>query len=372
MAEVVFILGAGASKSGGVPLMGEFLDAADKLEKRGDLPEEDSEKIRKVFEGIAALQDVHSKADLEINNIESVFAAFEMAKTLGGFAGYSPEDMDKLLVALRRLIVVTIESYLEFPAYTDSSSVVMFGNSGAGEYIEVKPPSPYPSFVERVKDVRQEYSPKRTVGLLTFNYDLALDYALYYEGISIDYGLENHYVERESIPVLKLHGSLNWAKGEVSSGIYPWMLGDFLDGEWRKLKSHTPFSLPLGSKIGDYQLADEDAEDEPVLVPPTWNKAEYQNQLQSVWSRASDELEEAEHIFCIGFSLNPTDSFFRYLYGLGTVGGRPLKNFFVVDPAVDRIQDRYLEMLGPAAERAFRPVKGTFEDALEIIESELS
>jgi hypothetical protein len=209
------------------------------------------------------------------------------------------------------------------------------------------------------------------VGVLTFNYDLALDYALHYEGLHLDYGLENQHVEREPIPVLKLHGSLNWARGEASGQIYPQMLDDFLGGRWKALESSAPFSLTLGSKIGDYELADEGAEDEPVLVPPTWNKAEYQNQLQSVWSRASDELEEAEHIFCIGFSLNPTDSFFRYLYGLGTVGSRPLKSFYVIDPAIDQIQDRYRDMLGPAAERVFKPVEGTFQDALAVIDNEL-
>ena len=144
--------------------MGEFLDAADKLKKRGNLPRKDEDEIAKVFEGIAALQDVHSKADLQIYNIESVFAAFEMGKTLGGYAGYSPADMEEFIGALRRLIVITIESYLQFPAH-GGNSVIAFGSSGAGDYVEPKAPPPYLSFVEKVKDIRQEYSPKRTVGI---------------------------------------------------------------------------------------------------------------------------------------------------------------------------------------------------------------
>jgi hypothetical protein len=36
MSEIMFVLGAGASKEAGAPLMGEFLDAADDIRKRAD------------------------------------------------------------------------------------------------------------------------------------------------------------------------------------------------------------------------------------------------------------------------------------------------------------------------------------------------
>ena len=350
--------------------MGEFLDAADQLNKRDVLSESEGEAVEKVFEGISALQRVHSKADLEISNIESVFAAFEMAKTLGGFADYSPSDIEGLISSLRRVIVATIESSLEFPAYTSASSVGIVSPEDGTNVIEVSPPNPYLEFVRKIKNVRQEYSPKRTAAVLTFNYDLAIDYAFHYENESVDYGFSNQEVCEESISVLKLHGSLNWARGKDTGNIYPQRLGYFLNGEWNEYQRNAPFHLYIGSEIEDCRISGEEVEDEPVLVPPTWNKSEYQSQLQSVWSRASDELKEAEHIFCIGFSLNPTDSFFRYLYGLGTVGNRPLKNFYVVDPAVDQIEDRYRDMLGPAAERVFRPIEGTFEGALDVVEQE--
>ncbi len=81
MADTVFILGAGASKEAGAPLMGEFLDVAHNLWKTegSTMP-----AFETVFRGISRLQQVHSKAKLDIQNVESVFAAFEMAKTLRG------------------------------------------------------------------------------------------------------------------------------------------------------------------------------------------------------------------------------------------------------------------------------------------------
>jgi hypothetical protein len=39
MSEIVFILGAGASKNAGAPLMANFLDKADELRKEGKLDE---------------------------------------------------------------------------------------------------------------------------------------------------------------------------------------------------------------------------------------------------------------------------------------------------------------------------------------------
>jgi hypothetical protein len=71
MATTVFILGAGASHEGGAPLMAEFLDVARELRVGNEkLPFANSFDI--VFNAISALQKVHSKAQLDIRNIESV------------------------------------------------------------------------------------------------------------------------------------------------------------------------------------------------------------------------------------------------------------------------------------------------------------
>ena len=61
-------------------------------------------------------------------------------------------------------------------------------------------------------------------------------------------------------------------------------------------------------------------------------KTEYHNSLSIVWKKAAQLLSEAENIFVIGYSLPESDSFFRYLYGLGTVGDFMLKRFWIFDP----------------------------------------
>ncbi len=82
MSDVVFILGAGASKICGAPLMGDFLDVARHLLSTQSVPDK-KEHYERVFRAIGALQVVHSKAQLDLTNIESIFTALEISNVLG-------------------------------------------------------------------------------------------------------------------------------------------------------------------------------------------------------------------------------------------------------------------------------------------------
>jgi hypothetical protein len=76
MSEFVFILGAGFSRPAGAPLMGDFLERAERV--IGEIP-----GFQIVSKAISELQIAHSKADLDLYNIESVFGIFEMARLIG-------------------------------------------------------------------------------------------------------------------------------------------------------------------------------------------------------------------------------------------------------------------------------------------------
>lgn len=119
MSETVFILGAGASQQAGAPVMGDFLDVARALMKNKQNADVAAES-ELVFKGIDALQNVHSKAELDLLNLESVFAAFEMAQLLKRLPGLTEEEIEKLPSAMRRLICHTLESTIKFPV--DSST----------------------------------------------------------------------------------------------------------------------------------------------------------------------------------------------------------------------------------------------------------
>ncbi len=66
-------------------------------------------------------------------------------------------------------------------------------------------------------------------------------------------------------------------------------------------------------------------------------------------------------MFVIGYSLRPSDIFFRDLLALGLVGGTRLRKFTVVDPDA-AVAARFQELLGPDARPTFEHIAGNFED----------
>ncbi len=261
MANLVFVLGAGASRLAGGPLVADFLDMAHDLYRGGKADGAEND-FKKVFEGISELQRVHSKAQLDIQNFESVFAAFEMARTLGGFARYGAEDTVDLLRALRSVIVNTLEHTIQF---------------GLGRGPRILPPPPYAEFGALLRACREDATPRQSVAAITFNYDLGVDYGLLWNGLQVDYGLGDSVTD---MPLLKLHGSLNWARCSKCSGVVPWMLKDY----WSThsvphFRDRGSIRVPVASQLSAFRHCGEAVIAEPILVPPTWNKTGYYSEL---------------------------------------------------------------------------------------------
>lgn len=356
MAKTVFILGAGASAMAGAPLMATFLDVAHELWQRGKV-NDSVDSFRAVFDGIDQLQQVHSKAQLDIQNLEAVFAAFEMARTLGGFAQYGPEDADRLVASMKLMIVKTLEQTVRLTV----------GNQGRS----VLPPRPYGQFGELVAKLRSS-QPRHDVAILTFNYDLGVDYGLHKANVAVDYGL-GQPDGSDRVPLLKLHGSLNWAKCSKCSVVVPWHLREYFSKfSWQQLYDVRDVTMPIGSQLTHLQHCSKPVLAEPVLVPPTWNKTEYHRAIGEVWVRAARELRQADSIIVSGFSLLPSDAFFDYLYALGTAGSAPLRRFWVFDPdPSDVVEARFRRLLGPGAEQRFKYHRETFEQAISSVRGAL-
>src|SRR6266404_3307209 len=106
MADVVFIIGAGCSVHAGGPVMANFLDRARTLYAAGKVNDRKKE-FATVFEALSLLQRVHSKSKLDLFNIESVFSALDVARTLRKLPGFKPEEIDNVLSAFQWVIVRT-------------------------------------------------------------------------------------------------------------------------------------------------------------------------------------------------------------------------------------------------------------------------
>lgn len=90
----------------------------------------------------------------------------------------------------------------------------------------------------------------------------------------------------------------------------------------------------------------------PILIPPTFNKMEYNKRIINVWRQASLELAKAENILICGYSHPETDIFFKYLFALGISGDSIIKRFVVYDPD-EKLFEKYRNMLGRSLEERY-------------------
>ena len=350
--NTLFVLGAGASQVAGAPLMADFLDRAyDLLRLKTQGIIEAKDQFDDVFSAISELQGVHSKAFLDLNNIEIVFGVIEMGLLLKRLGTRDEASIGRLRSSLITLIYKTLEFSIRFPVNNK----------------KIRPPKPYDGFMTTLEAVEKNQSPQDpyNFSFVTFNYDLCLDFALYNFSRPFDYCLETAAKPRTS-PLLKLHGSINWGLSE-DNRIVPFSVGEanfILFGD----EKHVFYNL--GSSLNHKTAGDKPLTGPPVIVPPTWNKNSYHGQLSNVWSRAAYEFAAAENIFIIGYSLPETDSFFRYLYALGSESRARLRNFIVINKdSSGTVEGRFKQLIGRGIESRFRYIATTFDDGLAQIKS---
>lgn len=98
--------------------------------------------------------------------------------------------------------------------------------------------------------------------------------AMYKAGLGPDYIIEKPAGRQPFVPLLKLHGSLNWATEKESRTIRPLHLASYFqhysyNGFGNERSSAR---LPIGSQLVEYfkKFASVQVEAEPVIVPPSW------------------------------------------------------------------------------------------------------
>lgn len=320
MADIVFVLGAGASAHAGAPLMHNFFDTARELRRLGRLTSA-SEELLVVEAAMEELQRTAAKSSINLYNLESVWGALEMGEIVGSIGKIPQQQVATTIAALRKVIVTTLEYSVQFRP----------------DGTRLRPSAGYAAFFEIMQAVRRQEKP-RTVAILTFNYDCALDYALSCYGMPVDYCLGAEQ-RRESVALCKLHGSLNWTRAGDGSidAVELRELNDrnLPDLGWRgRLIVLEPARLSRQRQHGGSA--------DPIIVPPTDSKLGERRQLAAVWKHAARHLSEASAVIVIGFSLPPTDEFFRSFFGVGTISRNPLEMFAVIDPsesAAARLRD---------------------------------
>ncbi len=365
--KTVFILGAGASVAAGAPLIPDFLKRAKQIHGQGKYGDA-APHIQDVLNAaLVDLKPVQVKSKLNYQNIEELFSAADIGQLIGSFGSRSPEKIDDLRKSIIVFIHRTIEETIRIPFQGK----------------RFNPPAGYDmlSNLVRTKVERTSRLGRNEVSFITFNYDTCLEYSLAFRSLGIDYGLSEPFQDNTDnnyqvkIPVLKLHGSINWAfcpkcRTIVPTEINPWkkesMLG-LID---------MPDSLPLSYylRFGRYpHRCGSSLDSLPVLVPPTWNKSSSTDGgLKDVWRRAAKELGSAENIVVIGYSMPPTDSFFKYLFALGSDSDIHLEKFIVINGPTGRSTRPHFEaLLGPMTSQGFVFYEHVFTGAENIIKEVL-
>jgi hypothetical protein len=349
MAGLVFILGAGASVHAGAPVMKDFFDRSEHILAVGDMGPH-AREFRLVFEGLSKLEAVFAKSHLDLRNLEAVFVAFEMQRLLRRRSGATDVVdglVERLPAALRQVIVTTLERAISFPVDVKRHCI--------------RPPLGYSAFAEFLGRHVEEANASTTI--ITFNYDCALDYALAFHRVPYTYGLDEAVDVNPHVNVLKLHGSLNWA-GPPTGNFYVHKIKP-IDNDPAVEQHENPVPMPIADLVGKLAREKYPAQDvQPVIVPPTASKADLHHRLQNVWILAAEALSKADTIVILGYSLPPTDEFFRYLFALGTIGPQRLHRVWVCDayPNV-RLDERYRSLLGPMAAERYSLAGVKFESA---------
>src|SRR5437870_5176516 len=109
--RIVFILGAGASQHAGAPLMSNFLTHARELGHERQMPAFDL-----VFSAIDALHHSQAKSEFDLENLEAVFGAFQMARRLGMLGNLLEGEIDNLPYAMSSVIAATLDENVWYPA----------------------------------------------------------------------------------------------------------------------------------------------------------------------------------------------------------------------------------------------------------------
>ncbi len=193
---------------------------------------------------------------------------------------------------------------------------------------------------------------------LSFNYDILIDNALEgrYKEHYLDYGIQFDNINRDPaekltpIPLLKLHGSLNWlycsACRSIAITLYEKGVVDLL---MNPTESHC-------QKCGALRI--------PIIIPPTYFKVFSNIFVQTVWYKAEQLLKNCRvWVFC-GYSFPDADMHVKYLLKRVQVNSAPPKivvaNWHKNKDKEPRLaeeeENRYRRFLGVASQLKYEKI----------------
>lgn len=319
----VYILGAGFSCDGGLPVLRNFLtvmrDAHPALERTpGREPE--AESIRKVLEFRLKATSAGYWTPIDLENIEELFSLASADRANSSLADH-----------IKRAIAATLD-FAKVSGDRARTRLNLEGDPGL-PFLQRHPawikspstPDPnaqffannYTYYAARLLGLFKNWKPKGTNTFVTLNYDTLLEDGLAELGVPFSYALSPDKVDygesakastaEDQLLVLKLHGSVNWTT-QPPKGV----------------------GKPRLRVVGSYDdLRNQSSI--PEIVPPTWRKV-FSSDLADVWDAAVERIQTATRIIVIGFSMPDTDTHFKFLLSAGLRENISLREIVFVNP----------------------------------------
>ncbi len=323
--RTAIVLGAGASSADGAPmnLLEDYLNLPPSNPENLVL-EERRPRVRTLLEQLFPGQSYPHFEDL----LGIIALAMQRKETFkgygGGFSRFIQDQNERDLQLVHEDLILSIAEVI-------TRKIAQTRRNDNRNH--------HDKFVTKIKNTGYLYN----IIFLTTNYDILLDNALTRafsenpdELVIPDYGM-NYNMEGEaicignSIPLFKLHGSLNWLYCPrcIRLDLKP----------YHKSGYAASFTQTHCSICGQSRLA--------VIIPPTPLKDIDNPYLQQIWYRAEQELKRVDRFVFCGYSLPQADLQFKYLLKRAQINRkndrRPIDVFVINnEPGEDDI-DEWME-----------------------------
>jgi len=266
--NTVYILGAGASKDAGGPLVKDFFSRNDASIKTIHEKYFDKDNKYQILQSAYNQWSQHEQDP----SVESFFNRLEFQKLIGKNVFIDGLGREVETSTLYRYLTWYIASMVR-------NSISYKRNM----------PSHYATFADKLW--------KRGIksSIISFNYDLIIENEIKKIGRTINYHLyatgknKPFYLNKDGMSFLKLHGSLNWMWCPECGSI--------------SLKDE-----PMAQKYNRIRcLVKCGGMKEGLIIPPNINKTPYLESIDNLWKSADNKLSKANKIVIIGYSLPNSD-----------------------------------------------------------------
>jgi hypothetical protein len=312
----VVVLGAGASKSFGLPLATELLPAMIKWHQgqgRGS-------KLKDIFEFLEYFYPSFRRSRSRFPPAEDVLGMMEVAleyakirSSISRGNHWREELLKSIQSRFKRLLGEYLWAFQDGIKLSDLSTLRKFVRTNGTGIIYI-----------------------------TFNYDLLLETALSAEKIPFCYALQ---FESGGVAVLKPHGSINWfAKTtKLGPGVRAFDLGDGrVDRGWRKEKQSDRIQVCTTLSPGKLGFRNWK---EPVIIPPTPTKQIENQDLRRIWASFSSAIHTTKRLEIIGYSLPAADRLARLVLRKAGPPHSQNRQITIVNPG--KVKKIYRDAISP-------------------------